>query len=105
MIVKVYKKANFVAIDNKILNDTELSWKAKGLLCYLLSKPNDWQVRLSDLRKKSTDGRDSVRSAMGELIDIGYAHVNSLRDKEGMYVGVEYVITEQKTTNGKPDVG
>jgi len=105
VIVKVHKKSNFVSIDNKILNDDELSWKAKGLLCYLLSKPNDWQVRLGDLNKKGKDGRESVRSGMKELLDIGYAQKNVFRDNEGKFTGVEYVIFEQKTVNAFSDNG
>ena len=51
-----------------MLNNTELSFKAKAILCYLLSKPDKWSVYLSQLAKASTDGYESVVSGMNELI-------------------------------------
>ncbi len=42
-IVRVNKRSNpYVVIDKTALNDDRLSWKAKGVLCYLLSLPDDW---------------------------------------------------------------
>jgi hypothetical protein len=51
-----------------MLNNPELSFKAKAILCYLLSKPDKWSVYLSQLAKASTDGYESVVSGMNELI-------------------------------------
>lgn len=100
-------------IDKNGLNDENLSWKAKGLLAYLLSKPDDWQIYVKDLIKRSTDGRDSVVSGLKELEDNGYLSRQQIRGGNGKFGQMEYIVYEQpltvngisvsgKTVNGKP---
>jgi len=67
-IIRQKRKANYTVIPNEMLNNPELSFKAKAILCYLLSKPDKWSVYLSQLAKASTDGYESVVSGMNELI-------------------------------------
>lgn len=72
MIIHKEHKHNFTMIDNNLLADSNISWKAKGLLCYLLSKPEGWNVVIADLVNRSTDGHEAIRSAMRELRKYGY---------------------------------
>ena len=65
------------------LKDTNLSWKAKGLLAYLLSLPDDWQIYESEIVKHAKDGIDSTRTAIKELIDAGYIERQRVRDEKG----------------------
>jgi hypothetical protein len=37
-----------------------LSWEARGLLAYVLSKADNWKIRLGDLRKQGSSGRDGA---------------------------------------------
>lgn len=55
-IVRVSKRdSSYAIIDPYFLSDERLSWKAKGLLGYLLSKPTNWRnIRRSGT---STGGR------------------------------------------------
>ncbi|NKQ22767.1 helix-turn-helix domain-containing protein, partial [Brevibacillus laterosporus] len=72
-MVRIIKRENpFVQIDKTPINDDRLSWKAKGLLVYLLSKPDDWTIMIIDLIKHAKDGRDSVYSGLKELEHAGY---------------------------------
>lgn len=48
----------------------ELSWEARGMLAYLLSKPDDWEVRIADLQQGC--GRDKVYSILRELERAGH---------------------------------
>lgn len=104
------KRANpFVQIDKNILSDDGISWKAKGILIYLLSKPDDWVTYQTDIEKRSTDGRDSVRSGIKELIDAGYMERIRVREK-GRFKGWEYSVYEypqitESTENGFSEVG
>ena len=94
-IYKVQKYDNpFVQIDKRILEDARLSWKAKGLLAYLLSKPHDWQVRTADIVKKATDGKTAVLTAITELINTGYATREQSHTEAGQWAETVYVITE-----------
>jgi len=62
----------YVMIDKRPLENPSLSWKAKGVLAYLLSRPDDWEIILGDLIKRSTDGESAVRSALKELRKVGH---------------------------------
>lgn len=94
-IVRVEKRENpFVQIDKTPINDNRLSWKAKGLLIYLLSKPNNWKVRISDLVNHATDGEKAVYSALQELEDCGYVIRKQIRETNGVFGEIEYTILE-----------
>ncbi len=107
IIHKHKKKNGYVQVDNHILHDTLTSWKAKGLLVYLIGLPEDWSINLKDLTNRSTDGRDGTASAMNELIRAGYV----IRERvtfRGKFEGYDYHVFERpefaenwKTENGK----
>lgn len=105
--VRIIKRNNpFVQIDKKVFDDTRLSWKAKGLMGYLLSRPDDWKIYVADLKKRSTDGRDSVRTALLELIKYGYARKKRVQGEDGRFAGWEYEIFENPITeNGFSEFG
>jgi len=62
----------YVQINKAVLEDTRLSFKAKGIMAYLLSRPDDWIVRHKDLVNRSTDGGRAVTSGLQELKKLGY---------------------------------
>ena len=72
MIVKTKHKSDFFQMNNKPIQDPSLSWAAKGLLVYLISLPENWEVHLRDLFTRSKDGRRPTEAAMNELITAGY---------------------------------
>ena len=95
-IIKRSKRTHpFVTIDKSILLNQQLSWKAKGILCYLLSLPDDWQIYITELTKHSTDGRTSTTSAMNELIKAGYIKRIQLKNDNGRFDGVEYHVHDE----------
>lgn len=89
----------YVMMPKAILGDTSLSWKAKGLLAYLLSRPDDWQVWEKDLVARSRDSRDSVRSAVKELIQAGYILRERIQGEKGRFEGYEYTVMEEPYFN------
>ena len=82
----VQKKRRYHAqIPHEVLEDRNLSWKAVGILSYLLSKPNNWIVRVGDLKARHGDGERSVQSGLKELETAGYlyrfrVHINGRLD-------------------------
>lgn len=89
------RRVNFTIVPNEILNDERLSWKAKGLLSYLLSKPDNWEARIEDLYNKSTDGYTSLRSGIEDLIICGYMELkNVYNEKDGKFTGRYYEFNE-----------
>ena len=58
--VRVEKTKNYTVIHNQFLKRKDLSWKAKGILAYVLSLPDDWNINLNELMKHATDGEASL---------------------------------------------
>lgn len=75
IIGKKRKKTGFTQISNTLLEDTRLSWRAKSILCYLMSRPNNWKINKTDLYNRSTEGRDAVETALKELKQFEYLHI------------------------------
>ncbi|KAB1363607.1 DNA-binding protein, partial [Bacillus thuringiensis] len=48
-IFRVKKDTNYSVIHNTPLRDENLSWRAKGLLAYMLSLPDDWTFHATEL--------------------------------------------------------
>jgi hypothetical protein len=81
-IVKTSKKRDvftkkapkpFASIMNATLRDSRLSYRARGILASLLSRPDNWKVILQDVVNNGTEGTDSVRACFRELKEFGYA--------------------------------
>lgn len=101
---------NFVILDTTCLNDQRLSFRARGLHAYLMSKPDDWSISLIALERESDkEGREAIRTAMHELIDLGYAERIKVRNQHGKLCGSETVIYEKPSTIARepvePNVG
>ncbi len=93
-ILRIKKTCNFVILDKQFLQDPSLSCRAKGLLSYLLSKPDDWEIHLSELSEHFSDGKDSIRSGIDELERAGYIKKERVRSKNGKFAGVRYYVFE-----------
>jgi len=96
-IFKNCEPKDFAMIPNKLLDDVFLSWKAKGVLCYLLRLPSDWKVHTEEIEKHSKDGIDSLNSAIKELIVAGYIKRNKIRSDKGLFKGYEYSVYNTPT--------
>lgn len=106
MIIRtVHNKENpYFMLNRCCLNDKRLSFKAKGIHTYLLSKPDHWKAYIEELESSSTDGRDAVRSGMKELIEYGYAVRSQERNEDGKFSTSDLDIVEQPYT-GLPEAG
>ncbi|MFN7096157.1 MAG: hypothetical protein ACK4PR_01150, partial [Gammaproteobacteria bacterium] len=94
-IIRIRKKENpFLIIEKNCIQDMRLSWKARGLLIYLLSMPDNWELRISDLINRSPDGRDAVYSILKELRRVGYIQHERARNADGTLGRAEYHVFE-----------
>lgn len=62
----------YAQILNELINNRNLSYKALGIITYILSKPSDWQIYISDIIRDGKDAEKSVRSGINELIEQKY---------------------------------
>ncbi|WP_431808225.1 DnaD domain protein [Lysinibacillus sphaericus] len=81
-IIRVAKNNNYVVMNRTALNDNRLSWKAKGIMAYMLSMPDDWVFYMDELITHATDGKDSFKSGLKELKDNGYVERKPVRDEK-----------------------
>jgi hypothetical protein len=67
------KTTNFTQISNEVLLDERLSFKARGILALLLSRPKNWKIYIDEIIERSDlDGKHSVRTGLKELKTSGY---------------------------------
>jgi hypothetical protein len=112
--------SNFYMLDKAISEDKRLSWAARGVLIFLLGKPDHWQVSPAALTKeteglKRGTGRDGVYAILKELQEVGYLQVSGMRDASGSFASTDYVVSETpcvvshphpaQPDTGQPDTG
>jgi hypothetical protein len=99
MIVKANHKSEFFQMNNAPVQDSGLSWAAKGLLAYFLSMPEVWKVHLRDLFDRSSDGRVATETALKELIGAGYVVKTQGENKR---CDTKYTVYEEPALCRKP---
>jgi len=92
--VRIEKSKDFSVINNTVLRDERLSWKAKGILVYLLHLPDNWVVNLNEVATHSKDGYDSFKSGISELKKFGYVERKQTREEGTGFIKWETVIRE-----------
>lgn len=92
-IKKVYQK-RFTTVDNAVLNNVNLSWKAKGLFVYLWSQADEWDFYETEVVKHSTDGLSSLKSGLKELEEQGYLKRERQRDDKGHFKENNWILSE-----------
>ena len=93
-VYRVEKTGNFTIMSNHHLQDRRLSLKAKGLLSYMLSLPDDWDYSVRGLAVCCKEGADAIRHAIHELEANGYLRRTTDRSS-GKISGQIYDIFEE----------
>lgn len=77
------QKTNFTQVPNEILNNTELSWGAKGLWAYMAGKPVGWKFTIRLMASQCKDSVTSTTNKLNELLDLGYVKRHIVMTKDG----------------------
>lgn len=93
-IIRIPRRQRFVIVDQRAIEDEALSWAARGLLAYLLSRPDDWKVLVNDLKRRGNLGRDGIYRLLRELRDTGYIRYQPHRGADGRLRGGSYYVSE-----------
>jgi len=92
MIVRSTRPDNhFTILRNEVLRDTRLSFRARGLLVSILSRPDNWSVRSEQLATETTEGRSAILTALKELREYGYIKIEKRRLENGRFETVQTV--------------
>lgn len=116
-IVRAARRDRFVTISNDVIRDERLSYRARGLLATILSRPDGWRTSVDRLAAEGVEGHTAVKTAMRELVDAGYV-VRTRRQRDDGRWTTDVVIydepqpanqqvtpTDRKPTVGEPTIG
>ena len=92
-VFKIEKTKGYTIMSNYHLKDRSLTYKAKGLLSFMLSLPDDWDYSLKGLCAISKESRDGIRSILKELQEHHYLEIEKTRGDKG-YFEYNYLIYE-----------
>ncbi|MEB8885485.1 DnaD domain protein [Bacillus cereus] len=101
-IFRVKKDTNYSVIHNTPLRDENLSWRAKGLLAYMLSLPDDWTFHATELSQHAKDSEKTTTSTLKELKKAGYLKRYPIQNSEtGKISHWETIVYELPTIDTK----
>jgi hypothetical protein len=99
-------RRGYAVIDNEPLQDERFAWDERGMLAYLYSLPDDWEINVRHLIRqtekagKYKTGRDGVYRILNRLIIFGYMS-RSQENKAGTG-HLETVYQLYRTTDENP---
>lgn len=102
-IKRAPRKHSYTNINNQVFQNGVLSWRAMGLLSYVLSKPDNWNI-IPDALVKVTEGtakndrRSTVYDILKELKDSGF--VSMTRHGDG---SVDYVVFDEPNLKNREE--
>ena len=94
---------NYTVVHNDLIEDSRISWKARGLLMYLLSKPDHWRTSMAHLTAQSPEGLHSVRSGMKELEQYGYVKRIRKQNSHGQWSMTTVVFDQPQPVDNSGD--
>ncbi len=115
--IRVKKDERYFTASNEPFQDKRMSWETRGLIGYLLTKPNNWQVRIEDLIKQGPAGITKLRRMLAEARLYGYMNRIRVTLDHGVFDWITEVFespsqnprpasvrfsTSGRTTSGKP---
>jgi len=105
-IVRAPRHERWLVFEKSTIEDPKLSFRALGLLTFILSKPDYWRVDATEIAGERAEGRDAIRTALNELRDAGYLTRQRYQDAGGHWV-TDTVVTElpAPTDDGFPGAG
>lgn len=84
----------YTVVPNQILTNTKLSWRARGILAFILSKPDGWRTSAAHLAQQGPDGLYAIRTALTELEAAGHLERIRTQDRQGRWT-THTVVHEQ----------
>ena len=93
-------QSNFTILSNDILRDNRLSFRARGILISVLSRPDNWRTSAESLANESIEGRGAILTALKELETFGYLERTKHQNEQGHWVSDSLIYDKPKY--GKP---
>jgi len=105
-LIKRAKRHERFYIVSHALIDSEISAEALGVAVYVLSRPDDWIIRPTQIQKKFNCGKDRMTRILTEIVALGYAKKEKARSPAGTFDGCNWTFYEspypEKPSTVKP---
>lgn len=98
--IKHSRKSNFTTIDNTVIKDNSLTWKARGIFNYLWSMPEDWDFYMTEVVNHSIDGMTALKSGIKELEEHGYLRRTRIHGDGGKIESMLWELSDTAEFNG-----
>ena len=94
MIIRRRRTKNFTILENEVVEDERLTLDEIGLLTWLRSRPDHWEVSRAYIGKRFKIGRDKVARIFRALIECGWM----VRESTPPGVPARYVVCDEPGT-------
>lgn len=100
MIIRNKRPERYAIIPNDAVQNHALSFKARGILAYLLSQPDHWTISSNALAGMAAqDGREAIRTGLVELEQAGYLVRRRVQDPNTGRWGWHQVLYDRPVRN------
>lgn len=108
-VLRRKQNGNFTVLPNELLQDPRLSCRDRGLLVWMLSKPQDWTFSQRGIANElSFDGESSVKAGVKNLQEAGYLHIDRERRDRGRLSVAVWTVSDspqpESQSMGSPQV-
>lgn len=101
----VHNRTNpYTMIHQDVLENAALSWEARGMLAYLLGKPDNWTVRFTDLVRQSPAGPTKTRRIFNELQKAGHIKRERISTAHGHFDWTSTIYEVPVKQDDKPTI-
>ena len=81
----VLNSNDYMSIPKEIFTDERLSMRDRGVLCTICNLPKDWEFNIVKISEYASDGKESIRTSVLKLEELGYIKRIKTRDKLGRF--------------------
>ena len=78
-------EGSYTLVRDEVLRDSRLSYRARGVLVAILSRPDNWATSAEQLASEGSEGRDAIRTALKELEDADYIERRLVQGEGGRW--------------------
>lgn len=96
-IIRAKHNKDFTQINNATLREKGLSLRARGLLAYMLSFPDEWDFSVNSLSENCGETRYAILTSIAELRREGFLRISQSHTSDGKFNEVTYFVFEKKS--------
>ena len=95
-IKRTERVEKFTRISNELVQKTNLSFAAKGMICFLLSLPDNWVIHKNHIRKTFKIGQCAIDTIFDELEKTGHmVAIPIVKAEDGKFKGKNYFVYDE----------